>query len=283
MPLRTELISSFQDIAARYPCIFCDIWGVMHNGATPYAQMGEHLTEYRKSGGFVALISNAPRPWNSVQEGLDIIGVSRNAYDIVITSGDLGIRELQKREGKKLFYIGTHHNKHFLPDSVQQTDITDADFIYCTALWDHDQKAETIDAYKDLLEAALSRSLTFICANPDLVAEDGDRIVMCAGSIAQAYEEMGGNVFWAGKPYEPIYTLAQERAEKRSTTTFSKKDILAIGDAIRTDIAGAVNFGIDSLMVTTGIHADIFRQPEPDFSSKWLSKQAVQPTYLYQL
>lgn len=283
MSFKVNLISHIQDISSKYPCILSDIWGVIHNGVEPYKQMGEMLASYRRKGGIVILVSNAPRPWQSVVTQLQAIGVCPDIYDAIATSGDLAAKEVEKRYDQKVYYIGVMtENLPFKLSDVAQISIEEADYIYCTG--PYNDETDTAENYREVLEKALARNVPFICANPDLVVERGNEIVLCAGSIAQAYEEMGGEVFWAGKPYVPIYELARQWAGEVGKKNIHKDGMVAIGDAIRTDIQGAKNFGIDSILVTTGIHNDVFsnllKHDDPASAYAWLEQQKAQPTYL---
>ncbi|MDR1826875.1 MAG: TIGR01459 family HAD-type hydrolase [Methylobacteriaceae bacterium] len=274
-----RILSAFRDAAHRYPCVFADVWGVLHNGVRPYEFAVDMLAEYRAGGGVVVLITNSPRFWQAVAEQIDGIGVTRACWDRMATSGDLAQRQLTLRAGQKMYHIGTDMaGVYFRTAHPREAPLAEADFVYCTGL--RDDLTEMVQDYRAELEAIRARDLPFICANPDLVVERGERLVECAGSLALAYEQMGGDVFWAGKPHPPIYELARELAEEAAGRRFEKKDILAVGDAIRTDIAGAVNFGVDSLMVTTGIHSGVFRGRAQAYVDAWFARQAFQPTWL---
>lgn len=275
-------ISNLKDITSNFKLIFSDIWGVIHNGNQPFQQMRDYLTQFRKDGGAVILISNAPRQSPFVKVQLDMIGVSSDAYDAIVTSGDLTAAEIAPLADKKPFYIGIKTETSLYKQlQLNDTTLEEADYILCTSFFnDHD---ETLEDYQDILNLALKRKLRFYCANPDLVVDHGGKMLLCAGTIATAYEEMGGDVFWAGKPYTPIYDWAHKKAEKITNKTIKKSEILAIGDAIRTDIAGAEAFGVESVMVTTGIHATVFQRKNNEEQSKWFQEQICNPNYLLEV
>ncbi|MEH6494420.1 MAG: TIGR01459 family HAD-type hydrolase, partial [Pseudomonas marincola] len=123
------------------------------------------------------------------------------------------------------------------------------DFIICTGLVN--DEIETPEDYRTLLTQAVQLKLPMLCANPDLTVMRGDRMIFCAGSLAQLYSELGGDVQLFGKPYPRTYVMAKEVLGLAGTAR-----ILAVGDSMRTDIKGANNAGIDNILIATGIHAD---------------------------
>src|SRR5262249_23422488 len=140
-----------------------------------------------------------------------------------------------------------------------------ADYIVCSGLYD--DETETPEDYRGLLEQLRRRDLLMVCANPDLVVERGERLVYCAGAIADLYASLGGRVLYAGKPHRPIYeaALAKAAAVRGHGTPLGR--VLAIGDSVRTDLTGATAFGIDCLFVTAGIHAEeLGSRDNPDAS-----------------
>ena len=119
----------------------------------------------------------------------------------------------------------------------------------------HDD-TETAESYRAELGRMRERNLFMVCGNPDLVVERGDKLVYCAGAIADLYRELGGEVVYCGKPHAPIY----DEALSQVATLRGKKPplgrVLAVGDSVRTDVTGAVRAGLDCLFVTAGIHAE---------------------------
>jgi len=280
---RTKIafIARLEELAPRYDVIISDVWGVLHNGLTAYEAAGAALMRFRERGGRVVLVSNAPRPGLSVAAQLDQLGVPRAAWDGIVTSGDLTRSAVIERAHQTVHHLGPPRDLPIFGGlDIRFGEIEAADYVVCTGFDDDD--TETVDQYRERLERMRSRNLLMICANPDLVVERGDRLVPCAGALAQAYEEMGGEVFYAGKPHRPVYEAALSIAAKINAgeaTPLSR--VLAIGDAIRTDIAGANAFGIDSLLVARGIHtADLRLDEVPLMSSHaqdWLDRQAFKP------
>jgi HAD superfamily hydrolase (TIGR01459 family) len=279
------LTTGLKAVATHYKVIFSDVWGVVHNGIAPHTAAGEALTAFRAQGGVVIMISNAPRPNWSVIEQLDRIGVMRSAYDAVVTSGDVTMQLAMEQPIHRCCFIGADKDAPLFRDlKVARVDIDSATFVICSGL--ADDETETAEDYREMLVAMRQRNLPMICANPDLVVERGDRLLPCAGAIAALYEDMGGQVTQAGKPHLRIYAETLAMAVEKLGHTPAKDTILAIGDAIRTDIAGAAAFGIDSLFLSAGIHAHELHNAEGKLDSgrleAFLPLQAVRPTMTMQ-
>ena len=254
-PALPPLIPHFSTLAPDYDVLLSDVWGVVHNGVTAFASACDTLMRARARGATVIFITNAPRQSEVVARQLDRLHVPREAYDAIVSSGDVTRGVLQQRAGQSMFHIGPERdrsiysglNLHFAP-------LEQADFVICSGLDDDD--VETPDDYRDRLELMLKRKLFMVCGNPDVVVERGDRLVYCAGSIADLYATLGGEVLYAGKPYRPIYDLALAKAEAAAGRKVPLKRVLAIGDSVRTDLKGARTVGVDFLFVTSGIHAE---------------------------
>jgi HAD superfamily hydrolase (TIGR01459 family) len=237
--------------------ILSDIWGVVHNGLEAFPEACAALHAFRQRGGTVILITNAPRPADSVQRQLRKLGVADDTYDAIVSSGDLTRHFVAGHPGKRIFWLGpeTDGSIHRGLDPVSAP-LEQADYIVCTGLFD--DETETPEDYRDMMQQALARKLPLICANPDIVVERGDRLIYCAGAIAELYRELGGEVIFYGKPHRPIYERAMELATERRGRPTSLDRVLAIGDSVRTDLTGALGFGIDCLFVTRGIHSEEF-------------------------
>ncbi|NBJ13728.1 TIGR01459 family HAD-type hydrolase [Microvirga arsenatis] len=280
---RPLLVEGLQPLADAYDLILCDVWGVLHNGVKAYEAASDALTRFRAKGGRVVLVSNAPRPGSSVGTQLDGFQVPRSAYDAIVTSGDLTRLAIQERIDKVVHHIGPPRDMPIYNGlEVRFGSIAEADYVVCSG-FDNDEE-ETVEDYRPQLEAMRRRGLLMVCANPDLVVERGHMILPCAGTIALAYEEMGGEVFYAGKPHRPVYERALAVASDLAGHPIPKERVLAVGDAIRTDIAGAVGFGIDALMIARGIHAEELGLHRGDLVSDhaqdWVDRQPVRPTAL---
>ena len=275
------LVEGLSGLAPRYDLILCDIWGVLHNGLVAFAPASEALTRFRAGGGLVVLVSNAPRPGTDVAAQLDRVGVPRTAWDGIITSGDLTRAAVIERKGQVVHHLGPERDHViFTGLGARFGDVDNADYVVCSGF--HDDDHETVDDYRDVLQRMRARNLWMICANPDLVVERGDRLVPCAGALALAYEEIGGDVYYAGKPHRPVYEAALAMAAKyRGGEAVPLDRVLAIGDAMRTDIAGAAAFGIRSLLVARGIHAAELGLEEGALEGArvqaWLREQDCQP------
>jgi HAD superfamily hydrolase (TIGR01459 family) len=277
-PLHVE---GLQSLAESYDLVLCDVWGVLHNGVKAYEAASDALTRFRAKGGRVVLVSNAPRPGASVGTQLDGFQVPRSAYDAIVTSGDLTRLAIQERIDRIVHHIGPPRDMPIYNGlDVRFGSIGEADYVVCSG-FDNDEE-ETVEDYRPQLEAMRRRNLLMVCANPDLIVERGHMILPCAGTIALAYEEMGGEVFYAGKPHRPVYERALAVASDLAGHAIPKERVLAIGDAIRTDIAGAVGFGIDALMIARGIHAEELGLHRGDLVSDhvqdWVSRQPARPT-----
>jgi HAD superfamily hydrolase (TIGR01459 family) len=263
----TIFAGRFSMLAADYDVVLSDVWGVIHNGVTAFPEACDALSRFRAGGGIVILITNAPRTGEAVARQLDGFGVARAAYDGVVSSGDVTREVVAKRLGQSLFHLGPQRDisifsgldVHFAPVEV-------ADYVVCSGLFN--DEAETAEDYRDLLAIMRARSLFMVCGNPDVVVERGERLVYCAGAIADLYATLGGEVLYAGKPHQPIYRNALAKAESRRGNPAALRRVLAIGDSLRTDLKGAATLGIDCLFVTGGIHAEeLGRRDNPDRSA----------------
>ena len=243
-------------LLARYQVIFCDVWGVMHNGRTAYAESGEALARFRAQGGTVVLVSNAPVPAEGVERVLEKTGVRRDAWDAIVSSGDITLAHIAEKGYRRLHRIGpaSRDSRLFARLPGSDTPLAEADAIVCTGLVD--EINHSVATYRPLIEQGIARGLPFVCANPDLVVDVGEKRYLCAGSIAAEYERCGGTVFWAGKPHPSAYRAALKRASELRGAEPERARILAIGDAVRTDLAAAQGMGIDALFIASGIHND---------------------------
>jgi HAD superfamily hydrolase (TIGR01459 family) len=248
------VVDSLKEIGSRYRAWLVDIWGVMHNGHRAFDRASVATRAFRDSGGIVVLLSNSPRPSPAVQEQLRDFGVPDDAYDATVTSGDLTRHELGKHPSARVFHLGPERDRPIFDGlDLTLTDWPEADIVVCSGLFDDD--TETPDDYADLLRDLAARRLLMICANPDHKVERGHQLLYCAGALAAVYEDLGGKVIYAGKPYAPVYELALETIGKLAGGDVGCGEVLAIGDGINTDIAGASNFGVDAVFVASALHA----------------------------
>ena len=250
-----SFLDSFATLAPSYDVVLSDVWGVVHNGVAALPEAGEALSRFRDAGGTVVLISNAPRPGRNVIHLLDEFGVIRSAYDGIVTSGDVTTNVIAGRPGQTVFHLGPDRDRPMYATlDVRFAPVESADYAVCSGLFN--DETETAEDYRDILGRMRARNLFMVCANPDIVVERGDRLVACAGAIADLYRDMGGDVLYAGKPYRPIYDQALATAESVRGAPTALARVLAIGDSVRTDVTGAAAFGVDCLFVTAGIHAE---------------------------
>jgi HAD superfamily hydrolase (TIGR01459 family) len=257
-------ISGLSEISDHYEAILCDIWGVLHNGLASFAEASQALVSFRRQGGAVVLISNAPRPSSPIERQVLKLGVSPDAFDAVVTSGDVTIGLMEQQPGDQLLHIGPERD-HTLFDAAEATgarprlvSLEDAEYVLCTGL--RSDETETVDDYQSELKAMLARGMAMICANPDIVIHRGDALIYCAGALARRYEDLGGSVIYAGKPYGPIYDRALALAERARGARIDKSRVLAIGDGMKTDIIGARGAELDALFVTSGIHRSLHKE-----------------------
>lgn len=281
-----KILDSLSQISADYDVLFCDLWGCLHNGRQPYPAAVEALIAFRAKGGRVCLMTNAPRPSSIVIGHLERLGVPRDAWDIVVSSGDAGQRAVAEGlVGTKIWHLGPFKDDEFFdtlphveggPSDIRMTELDEADGIVCTGLFD--DRSETPEDYRSRLATALERDLPMLCANPDIIVDLGDQRLYCAGALAQLYEEMGGRTIYGGKPHAPIYDLARERLKLDKDAR-----ILCIGDGINTDVEGAMAQGLDSIFITGGIAHDQFgddvESPDQNMLEVWLAANKRKPTF----
>lgn len=289
----TEILAKLADISSRYDAVLCDLWGCLHNGVTPFPAAVAALQAFRAQGGKVVLLTNAPRPKPSVVAHLDAMGVPRDVWDEVVTSGDAAqYAMISGAVGRRVHLIGAVKDEPFFTtfsDDLQayaatQAPITrvpldQAEGIVCTGL--ADDLTETPADYRARLLMAKTMGLPMLCANPDLVVHWGDKLLYCAGALAADYEEMGGKALYFGKPHPPVYDLARRRLAALGLREDAQ--LLAIGDGINTDVQGGLGEGIDTLFVTGGIAVDEFgpdaNNPDATLLNRWLDGKQLSPTF----
>ena len=241
-----------QRFSDAYPVWFCDIWGVVHNGVAPFPVTVEALKRHRARGGTVILVTNSPRSNLGVEKQLLEIGVDPTSHDRIVTSGDVTQVLMKLHGGGHVFHLGAARD-HSIYDGTGtlRVPLEEAHAVLCTGLFDdlNDKLAD----YEPLLDEMKRRGLVMICANPDKIVKKGDRILYCAGKLAELYAARGGEVLMAGKPFAPIYDLALAEARRITGRDIDRPDILAIGDGPDTDIRGAADYGLDALLVAEGV------------------------------
>ncbi|MFT9089035.1 TIGR01459 family HAD-type hydrolase [Acetobacter okinawensis] len=252
-------VTGLQALASQYDGYIIDLWGTVHDGVQPYPGALECLRALSAAGKRVVLLSNAPRPASVIATQLEGFGVDRSLYHGVMTSGEETHRQMLARTdpwfarlGNRVLHIGGVHDLGLYEglDIERVSDVGMADFVMNTGP-DLERGVSTLEPYLPELRACLARNLPMICANPDRVVIKGGNRQICAGALAAFYAEQGGDVRWIGKPYPGVYQPVFAMLDVPHTR------ILAIGDALGTDIRGAAAVGVDSLWILGGIHQEM--------------------------
>ncbi len=254
----TPLLHGLRKIADRYDGFILDLWGVLHDGVRAYPGAADCLRELKAAGKRLCLLSNAPRRLASTRAKLDGMGLTADLYDALLTSGEATHLALKDPPdawhaalGPRLFHIGPPRDNDVYEGLSGRTKVDTpdaADFVLNTGIDDFD---ETLADYEDVLQACAARRLPMVCANPDLVVVVGEKLVICAGELARRYAELGGDVAYHGKPHAPVYRRCFDLLGG-----LAPGRVCGVGDSLRTDVAGAAAAGIDSMLVTGGIHRE---------------------------
>ena len=256
------IIKNLNDLRNQYSLLFCDVWGCVHNGIEAFKSADLALTAFRKSGGIVVLLTNAPRPAKAVKRQLDKIGLSDDSYDHIVTAGDAALEFIKKNNlGKKIYHVGPAKDKSFFDTlfstsgtyGFSLTPLQKADFIVCTGLFN--DQTETPENYRSIFKRAKAQKLSMICTNPDVFVDFGEKRLFCAGALALSYKEIGGEVYSFGKPFDEIYNFARKLL-RENNVLMNDTEILCIGDGIHTDIKGANNQKIHSLFIANGLEKE---------------------------
>lgn len=276
------LIDKFSAIADRYDGVICDVWGVLHNGVRVTRPANAALIAMRERGMAVVMLTNAPRPPADIEKFVLQLGADARAWDAIVSSGGVTRSLMQQHGARPFHHMGpTRDVSVYEGLAARPTGLDEADYVLCTGLVN--DETETAEDYRPQLERMLERNQELICANPDIVVERGHKLVPCAGAIADLYERMGGRVTFVGKPHPLVYDFALREMERVLGRTVTRDRILGIGDAIRTDVAGAAAFGIESLFVIDGIHAQETGLKDGGLSADSLAaffaRQALKPTF----
>ena len=267
-----EEIVKFQNIVNTYDLYFVDLWGVIHNGIKLFSNAVEVLNNLKINNKRVVLISNAPRTHETVKNFLIKLNFDLKLIDLLVTSGDVTKKYIQNNQDKKFCHLGPPKDNDLfqgVTNLVNQKD--DFDEIVCTGLID--EIGQNISDYQGLFENWIGNKKIFICANPDEVVSRGDKIEFCAGALAKYYKKLGGEVKYFGKPYEAIYDFAYKKIQSQFDMAIDKNKILAVGDNLKTDINGAQNFGIHSILILNGIYKDFFRDNNLNFDKLLISNE----------
>lgn len=282
-----QIINNFSEIAQHYKAIFCDLWGCLHNGKKSFTKSLEALRSYKSNGGYVILLTNAPRPSEVVIKFLCKLGITEEFYDEIITSGDAAQFSLMSGDfGHNIYHIGPQRDLCFFerkhkPPCIELVPIADASSIVCTGLF-NDQVEQPSD-YADIINEGVQNNLPLLCANPDIQVDYGNQRLWCAGAIAEHYTRAGGESIYFGKPHKPIYDTAIDKLQTFDPS-IKKSEIICIGDGIFTDILGGISYGLDTLFVTGGLSGketgtnNKARSPDETKLKKFLKKTKLTPT-----
>lgn len=257
----TEIIQSLDDVAGRYQVLYCDLWGCLHNGMKVFPAAVAALKDFRARGGAVVLLTNSPRPAADVALQLADLGAPADCYDLIVSSGDAAQEALAHGMfGRRVYHIGPERDLPFFADAngrpfdVELVPLEEAEGIVCTGLFD--DRSETPADYRATILYGKTKGMKLLCANPDIFVDIGEQRVYCAGAIAAAYTEAGGESFYFGKPYPPIYALARRKLFDQLGEEVASDGILCVGDGLLTDIAGAMGENLDSVFITGGLMAE---------------------------
>ncbi len=282
-----QIVEHLSDISDRYDAVFCDVWGCLHDGVTAFPEAVEALRAFRRKGGAVVLLTNAPRPRADVARQLVQFHTPDDCWDTIATSGDSArVAMFEGIIGDRVWFMGKDYDLTFFeppaivpnPIAVRRVGLDEATGIAC--LGPFDAHADPSVNRPEFLYAK-QKGLTLLCANPDIIVDRGEQREWCAGALAQLYTEMGGESLYFGKPHPPVYTLARQRlAQIREGVPDGR--ILCIGDGIHTDIKGALGEDLDSLYITGGLaraETGTRRQPEPELLDTHVASVQMSPTY----
>ncbi len=257
------LPQGFADLAGSYDVALCDLWGVVHDGTRAFPAALDALRRFREKGGSVVLITNSPRPRAPVLEQLTELGVTADSFDALVTSGDVTVAAIAARGEARVHHIGPQRDlalfeavAHHAGRAPVLSGLEDAHYVVVSGLVD--DETETPADYAVVLDAMRRRGLTMVCANPDVTVHVGEVVRYCGGALAQAYAALGGETVLAGKPHPPIYAAALAAAEAGLGRAVDRARVLAIGDGLHTDVAGAAAQTLDVLFITGGLHRDEF-------------------------
>ena len=284
----TQIITALSEISERYDALFVDLWGCVHNGVHALPEAVSALQAYRQGGGTVVLVTNAPRPRKSVAQQLIGFGVPDDAWDTIATSGDSArVAMFRGAVGEKVWFMGNLETDNGFfesigvldnPVNITRVELSEAEGIVCCGPFD---PLADPDVNRSEFLYAKTKGLKLLCANPDIVVDRGETREWCAGALAKLYAEMGGASLYFGKPHPPIYDLARRRLAEIDRLVPDAR-ILAIGDGVLTDIAGAMGEDIDSLFISGGLAAaetKTVHQPDADLLARYLEKEMSAPTY----
>ena len=286
-----HIIKNFDEISTQYKAIFCDLWGCIHNGKESFTNSLKALLKYKKNGGVVILLTNAPRPANIITKFIEQLGITENHYDDIVTSGDAAQLSLfTGTYGQNIYHIGPERDLCFFdinsallenPVNINLVNIAEANCIVCTGLFN--DLVEAPDDYRHIVKNGIIRNLKFLCINPDIQVDFGHKRLWCAGSLASSYTQAGGTSVYFGKPHKPIYDLALKKLHVISPL-IQASEVICVGDGMLTDIVGGNSYGLDTLFVCgglAGIETGVITEsdsPSDQKLTKFFLTAGLQPT-----
>lgn len=283
--MNVKFIEGVAVLAPTFDGFFLDLWGVLYDGGQVFGPALETLERLKAAGKRLVILSNGPRRAIAVEERIAKAGIPRDCYDGVMSSGEEAWLSLKgeiddpwyRGLGPRVYFLGPDSDRAML-EGLSVTEVADAaeaDFILAIGPFD---PGDGVTDYEQTLKAAAARHVPMVCANPDLVVHRLGTVEICAGSIAERYEEVGGRVRWHGKPRRSIY-----RSGMRLMDGIEKSRIVTVGDSLRTDIRGANGAGLDSLFVIEGIHREDMLNPDGTLNRRQISSAVARagavPTY----
>ncbi len=284
----TQIISALSEVSSRYKALFVDLWGCVHNGVVAFPEAVLALQSYRAQGGIVVMLTNSPKPRAGVAEQLAEIGVPDDAWDTIASSGDSARSAMfLGAVGDKVWFMGEEDRDGAFfeplkvidaPHTITRVPLEQATGIVCCGPFD---VTADPDVNRPQFLYAKQKGLKLLCANPDIVVDRGETRVWCAGALARLYTEMGGESLYFGKPHPPIYDLARRRLSALGHD-IPDQAILAIGDGVQTDVAGAMGEDIDSLFITGGLAAgetETTHHPDPEALAAYLQRENMSSTF----
>ncbi len=284
----SQIIDTFHDISDQYDAAFVDLWGCMHNGIAALPAAVTAMQSYRSRGGKVVLVTNSPRPWDSVAKQIEGFGIPTDSWDAIATSGDSARAAMYLGAvGNKVWFMGeSPRDDDFFkplkiienPVEIVKVPLAEAEGIVCCGPFDPLADPDVNRA--DFL-LAKQMGLPLLCANPDIVVDRGDVREWCAGALAQLYTDMGGQSLYFGKPHPPIYDLARRRLNAIADIG-ADPNIICIGDGIHTDILGGQQEDLDTLFISGGLAAKETKtvtNPDPSLLDQFLQDHQVSATF----
>jgi HAD superfamily hydrolase (TIGR01459 family) len=284
-------LRGIRSLVGHYDTFVVDLWGTLHDGFEPYPGAVEALQRLKGAGKRIALLSNVPRHLDKATNLIERIGISRDLYDVMMTSGESVFRSLRDRTDPwhaKLagvcWHLGPERDHHIFEglDIEVQAEPEGAGFCVATGAA---LAYERVEDYQDVLDRGIALKLPMVCANPDIMVPVGNALGICAGAFAQYYEGKGGDVFWHGKPYRPIYDTLFAELAAATGSEHDPQRTLGLGDGLHTDVAGAAQAGIKSALVTGGLHRDELKlnwrgKPKASALEALLGKAQVKPDHV---